>query len=452
MRIASLLLSLGLCGLLPGCRGQSPEGGQQAEPISAAAKPGESASQQALASETETPVGENAEVDPAELLGPSIEQLLAMRLPAERAAEGWVRLFDGYSLFGWQQVEPAANWRVEDGAIVADAGPVGLLCTSVTWRDYELEFEYRAPQSTNAGVFLRTPVQPTAPATDCYELNIAPPENPFPTGGLVGRARPLIDVHAPASDGDTTEPEEPRWHRFRVRVVGDRVTAYHDDQLTVDYTDPNPLPRNWIGLQHNSGPVAYRDLQIRPILDTKLLPAQDLSGGWQPATDNPPKFQLQPDGSLMIGGERGHLETRDQWQDLALFAELQTVSDNANGGIFVRCMPGEDMNGYECQVSNARLPGPARQPKDAGTGGIFRRQDARFVVGEDRQWQAVLLVVDGPRFSSWVDGIQVTDWTDDRAADPNPRRGRRLEAGSVMLQAHDPQSRWQIRQLQIGRL
>ena len=40
--------------------------------------------------------------------------------------------------------------------------------------------------------------------------------------------------------------------------------------------------------------------------------------------------------------------------------------------------------------------------------------------------------------STWVNGYQVTDWTDTRKSDPNPRKGLRLEAGTLMIQAHDP--------------
>ena len=38
---------------------------------------------------------------------------------AGQSGPGWVQLFDGKTLDGWDQVGKA-NWRVEDGAIVAD--------------------------------------------------------------------------------------------------------------------------------------------------------------------------------------------------------------------------------------------------------------------------------------------------------------------------------------------
>ena len=50
-----------------------------------------------------------------------------------------------------------------------------------------LKVEFRAPNQTNSGIFLRTPAVPTSPTGDCYEANIADPSvSPFPTGSLVG--------------------------------------------------------------------------------------------------------------------------------------------------------------------------------------------------------------------------------------------------------------------------
>ncbi len=103
------------------------------------------------------------------------EQLLAARLPEAEVAEGWIRLFDGHTLFGWQ-IAGDANWRVEDGSIVVDQGDACLLCTSVPWQNFELVVEYKAGTDTNSGVFLRTPLNPENPAEDCYEVNIAPAE------------------------------------------------------------------------------------------------------------------------------------------------------------------------------------------------------------------------------------------------------------------------------------
>src|SRR5688500_8369609 len=59
-------------------------------------------------------------------------------------AEGWVLLFDGESLYGW---EPAskADWKVADGIISVGAGDKGLLCTTSEFADYVFKADFRAP-------------------------------------------------------------------------------------------------------------------------------------------------------------------------------------------------------------------------------------------------------------------------------------------------------------------
>jgi hypothetical protein len=353
------------------------------------------------------------------------EKLLAARLPIEETRAGWVRLFDGHTLFGWQIAAPA-NWRIEDGAIKVDAGDVGLLCTSVPWQDFELRLEIKTDENTNSGVFLRTPLTPDDPATDCYEVNIAPADNPFPTGGLVKRLRSDADLKL--------DPEA--WHLYELRLVGDRLTVSINGQQVLDYTDPLPLAPGRIGLQHNAGAVAFRDIRIRPIGLEKLI-TDDLAN-WTAYPDMAGKFEIVEDGLLRVTDGRGQLESKKSYDDFVLFAEAKTMSENLNSGIFFRCIPGETMNGYECQINHAMKEGNPLAPADCGTGGIFRRSDARIVAASDREWFTMMLVANRAQVAAWVNGLQVTDWKDTRPADPNPRKGLRLEAGTLMIQAHDP--------------
>jgi Domain of Unknown Function (DUF1080) len=120
-----------------------------------------------------------------------------------------------------------------------------------------------------------------------------------------------------------------------------------------------------------------------------------------------------------------------------------------NSGIFFRCIPGDKMMGYECQLNDAMRDGNPMAPADAGTGAIFRRQDARIVAGHADQWSTVLLAASGPSMAAWVNGIQVTNWMDDRPLDPNPRKGRREEPGTLMIQGHDPTTEAWIKDLQV---
>ncbi len=96
--------------------------------------------------------------------------------------------------------------------------------------------------------------------------------------------------------------------------------------------------------------------------------------------------------------------------------------------------------------------GTAPNPVDAGTGAIYRRTKARWVIPDDRTWFTSTLIANKAHFSIWVNGVQVTDWTDSRHEDPNPRRGRRLQAGHLLLQGHDRTTDLNFRRLRIAEL
>ncbi len=123
-----------------------------------------------------------------------------------------------------------------------------------------------------------------------------------------------------------------------------------------------------------------------------------------------------------------------------------------NSGIFFRCIPGDVMMGYECQVNNGFQDGSRLTPSDWGTGGIFKRQAARVIAGDDGEWSTVLLHAAGNKISAWVNGVQVSDFEDTRDTNENPRRGLRTQAGTIMIQGHDPDTDLLFRNLQISRL
>lgn len=304
--------------------------------------------------------------------------------------------------------------------------------------DYELVVEFKAQEKTNSGIFLRTQLDPQNVETDCYEVNIAPDDNPFPTGGIVQRQKAESDGSAQPFDV---------WRTMKMRVEGDRVQVTLDDQLVCDYTDPSGLESGRIGLQHNSGRVEFRNVLLRPLGFESLLDAELTR--WKQYPEMDAEFSVTEEGYLHIERGSGQLETQDMFGDFVLLADYKLPTEEINSGIFFRCIPGDKMMGYECQLSNQMKDGNRLIPADCGTGGIFRRQDARIVAGDVDQWATVLLAVEGATMAAWVNGVQVSSWYDDREADENPRKGRRTDPGTLMLQGHDPSTDALIRQFQV---
>jgi hypothetical protein len=109
-----------------------------------------------------------------------------------------------------------------------------------------------------------------------------------------------------------------------------------------------------------------------------------------------------------------------------------------NSGVFFRNPPGSCMMGYEAQVSN-RFEGdhPVR-PTVHATGAIDDRQKPRSLISRDGERSVLTVIAHGPHMATWVNGVQVTDWTDLRPHDETPRLGLRTEAGTAQLQARDP--------------
>lgn len=348
-------------------------------------------------------------------------------LTAEEAAAGWLSLFDGESLYGWKS-ESQVDWQVVDGEIRATGGLVGLLRTTSQFGDFRLRLEFRSEASSNSGVFLRTSPKPSKPEADCYEFNIAPPDNPFPTGSFVGRQK--SDVKFQHGSFET-------WHRLEVTAEGGKFNVVVDGQEVLNYTDPAPLGRGYIGLQFNAGSVAFRNITILPLGLQSLFNDRDLEG-WSTDHLEASRAEVTTNGELQLKGGRGQVETKGRFKDFVFRIDCRTGAEGLNSGVFFRSIPGDLMNGYESQIHNGMKDGNPEQPADFGTGAIFRRQPARRIVARDKEWFTKTLIVTGPHIATWVNGYQVCDWTDTRPPHENPRNGLRLDAGTVILQGHDP--------------
>lgn len=361
------------------------------------------------------------------------------QLTAEELADGWLLLFDGESLYGWK-ASSKVDWRVVDGTIRSERGNEGLLHTTTQFSDFELRCDFKASPTTNSGIFLRTSPKPVGPTAGCYELNIASgTESSFPTGSLVGRKQGTFSL------------TDELWHTYHVVARGGHFKVALDGKVVLDWKDPRPLGRGYIGLQHNQGEVAFRNIKLRPLGLEPIFNGKDLTG-WQIFPEKDSRFFVNHAGELQVLSGPGQLETTDTFGDFVLQSEVFVDGEALNSGIFFRSIPGDFSNGYESQIHNGFKDGNRDQPSNAGTGAIFRRQTARRVVADDRIWFTKTIICEGPHMAVWVNGIQVTDWTDRRPADPNPRRGLRLTPGTIILQGHDPTTNLRFRNMRIGEM
>jgi Domain of Unknown Function (DUF1080) len=191
--------------------------------------------------------------------------------PAEAKA-GWVSLFDGKTLNGWNVIG-GVRWTVVDGALSAEPAtqpiaptgdskqtwPQGFLRSAANFSNFEMTAEFWSAEDTNSGLFIRC-AQPANPGSlgGCYEINISDPHATTPTGGIVGVFSPLPNRIKSAG----------MWSRFDVVADGPHLVVKVNGNTITDARDEK-LKDGAIGLQAGgptgSGPVKFRNLKIRPL-------------------------------------------------------------------------------------------------------------------------------------------------------------------------------------------
>lgn len=173
-------------------------------------------------------------------------------LSAQEKAEGWILLFDGQSLNGWEQ-GGSSVWRVESGALVADKGPAANLRYQTPFSDFILKADYRQGADGNSGIFIRSALQ-GQPATTGYEVQIWNDHPEFPTGSLVFhvKAKPV-------------KPAPDVWHTFEITAQGDHYVIRLDGETILDSHDSKSR-KGYILLQHNQDKrIEFRNLKLKPL-------------------------------------------------------------------------------------------------------------------------------------------------------------------------------------------
>jgi hypothetical protein len=172
----------------------------------------------------------------------------------------WTVVYDGYGEVGVEgrsaSLEPAAPQKpVETHAALALAG-------DPKWRDYDFTIRMNLEK----------------------QLRQNSPPNDWEAGWLMfryqGEGRSYYLAHKPnglelgklvppAGTGQVflaTAPEVPadpgRWHDYRIELRGANIKVYVDDELQIDYTDPDPILSGRVGLYTEDAKVLYRRPEV----------------------------------------------------------------------------------------------------------------------------------------------------------------------------------------------
>lgn len=182
--------------------------------------------------------------------------------PAEKEQnvddDHWQTLFDGESLEGWKAVAGAADFKIEDSAIVGIAKantPNTFLISEQTYGDFILELDLKIEDlASNSGIMIRG--QYDAEAKDGaglvfgYQIEADPTERAW-SGGLYDEARRgwlyPIDLNPDAKSAFNMG----EWNTYRVEAIGNTIKSWVNG-TEVAYVVDDTDAKGFIGLQVHS--------------------------------------------------------------------------------------------------------------------------------------------------------------------------------------------------------
>lgn len=184
---------------------------------------------------------------------------------------------------------------------------------------------------------------------------------------------------------------------------------------------------------------------------TYLFNGKDLTG-WK-VNENTETFSVK-DGAIVAHGTRSHCFyvgdfQAHQFKNFELKVDLMT-EPGSNGGIYIlteyqdKSWPAK---GFEIQVNNSYTKDPRK------TASIYQVKDNNADVAKDNEWFTEDIIVKGNTITVKVNDKVVSEWT--QPADWNGTKefpGRRIEAGTIALQGHDPGSTVHYKNIRIKML
>jgi hypothetical protein len=320
--------------------------------------------------------------------------LLAAGMAAE-PPPGFVPLFNGRDLSGWRggdtfdhrkllamsEADRTAqiakwtesmkqHWRAENGELIND-GHGAYATTEKDYGDFELHLEYRTVPKADSGIYLRgVPQVQIWDSTEKEKSSIGADKG---SGGLWNNSPgaagkdPLVLADKPFGE----------WNRFRIVMVGSRVSVWLNEKLVVDhaimenyYDRRTPVPaRGPIQLQTHGGEIRWRNVFLReipPAEANRLLAARNAAGfepifngrdfsGWTGPVNS---YEVRDSAIVCKPDQGGTIHTEATYDDFVVRLEFK-LPPGGNNGLAIR-YPGSGDTAYvgmcELQVLDNESP------------------------------------------------------------------------------------------------
>jgi len=177
-----------------------------------------------------------------------------------QSAAGWTTLIDGATgRDNWNRVGDA-NWRAEDGAIVADKGKGGFLVSKSSFKDFQIRAEFWADHTTTAASSSAAPIQQDHRHQRLRGEHLRPAPDPsYGTGG--------------SSTWPRSRPCQGRRQMEHLRDHGQGLAAHRRAERSPDRRrSGQPARAGTVRLQFGNGPndapggvIKWRKVQIKPL-------------------------------------------------------------------------------------------------------------------------------------------------------------------------------------------
>ena len=214
----------------------------------------------------------------------SLSMLACMALAQEPAPEtapeasddGFVTIFNGKDLEGWQVYCGQHEYHVEDGGIITGTAKAGEKNGFLTWhqpvKDFELQFEVKCDTNLNSGCQIRSEINHNKRG------HLNGPQVEIAETGWFGRVygeglsieqedgtRVARKWLSPAYSQEKKDAvwKSDAWNHYRILAEGPRYRVWVNGELLTDFEDPLTDLSGFIGLQVHSVPDKYAGLQVR---------------------------------------------------------------------------------------------------------------------------------------------------------------------------------------------
>jgi len=218
---------------------------------------------------------------------------IATSASAAKNPNGWITLFDGKTLNGWQASEHKDSWKIVDGALAAKGKRSHLFYVGEVanhrFKNFELSVDVKAEGNANAGIYFHTEYQETGWPDKGNEFQVINTDfTAYETKNDYVERKKTGSLYGVRNIGRSPVKND-EWFNYRITVRGKTIRGYVNGRLMVDYTEPDEpfvtkpgyrvVADGTFAFQCHDphSVVLFKNIRVRPLPDDAKTPGKPLS-------------------------------------------------------------------------------------------------------------------------------------------------------------------------------